>query len=373
MDIQELHFIQAHPHRSTRDKQLHISEARSHTARVCHDRKRLIKLSLRSHQRTYPLFGYGESGPSQISTKSVFAVSLQNDSRGARNNNAGQRAKEGYPSPSRIQKHDPNIAGVSFSGTGEQAARFKKILPAVKEVRQRSSSDEGTKSGCPHPMSLVQRGNTDPFSALPMKITSWNHSLIEIWKTTFTQSMVPSALQTSSTSLEVWSNEGKEMTQCLDGLSLILAWTSMLRSFAMPKSPLKDRIQVDALAYKAVGLAMLRKGLSPMSKFAAIRAMFHAQGAEWYSGDIPAAMTHFNAIIKTTRSVGGPNNLPWDVRLMVIISDISMFAGGGIKALALDVVSPHHTRVVPLSSLTERMGSRACVFHLVEIGSASSY
>jgi hypothetical protein len=219
----------------------------------------------------------GESGPSQLGPKSVFVVSLQDGSHEARNNNvAGQCAKEDHPFLSHIQKPDPNTAGSSFSGAGEQAPRFRKILPAIKDVRQHASSGGGTESGCPHPMTLIQRGNTDPFSASPMKITSWNHSLIEIWKTTFTQSMVPSALQTSSTSLEVWSNEGKEMTQCLDGLSLILTWTSMLRSFAMPKSPLKDRIQVDALAY------------SCWSRNATKRALFNVE-VRRNSSDVPCS------------------------------------------------------------------------------------
>lgn len=189
------------------------------------------------------------------------------------------------------------------------------------------------------PVTLVQHGNSDPFSASSVEITPFNHFLITTWQSIFMQTVFPSEiLQKSSTSLMSYNEESADMIGCAERLHFLLAWTLMLRLSSMPASQTKKQLEVEALTHKAAGMASLQKHLPTMAKLTAIRAAWHLTGAEFYSGNSAAALTHFRAMVNMVKSVGGLKQLPWELRKLVVVCDMTISGSSKIKS-AFNVVS----------------------------------
>jgi hypothetical protein len=348
MDAQDFFFIQAPPHRSVRDKNLRLSEVRAHSARISHVRNRQTQLARLSGRRSVRHINITPSQSlcenrgtktNQTGILDILEVSPQGvESRVDDQSLADRSRRHGCTFAARHQQSVQFTMKASVvSRNGQAPSRSRKILPASKNKHQSSNEKEAQSRYTPHPvkhysfpnpLTLMQHGNSDPFSASPIQVTPWTHSLIEIWRTTFLQTVVPIAAQDTSHSKDCWRYEGRYVMECPARLSFILTWTSLLKSFHLADSRIKTQLRVEALAHKAVGIAVLRAKLSTMESISAIRTMLHAHGAECLGGDQAAAVIHFQAIEERVRSLGGLQNLPWNLRILVVSSDINLTAFG---------------------------------------------
>jgi len=236
------------------------------------------------------------------------------------------------------------------SGTSTGDPGFQDLLPPDKDVRHTLEEETEAPGGSAPPVedhtylrpnTLMQHGNSDPFSASPIRITPRHHSLITTWLSAFTQTIIPSGSQKTATSLMAWENEGMEMIECAERLHFILAWTSLLQSFTMPASQLKEQLRIQSLAHKTAGIASLRKNLPTMAKLRALRAVYHLMGAELYSGCLAAAVSHFHALVDIVMSIGGFIHLPWETKRYVVICDLTISAAIKDTKPGFDVVSCH--------------------------------
>lgn len=127
------------------------------------------------------------------------------------------------------------------------------------------------------------------------------------------------------------------MLACLERIHFMLAWALMLQLSAMPASQTKKDLTVKDLTHKSAGINALQNNLPTMAKLTAIRAVWHFLGAEFYGGDSDAALTHFRAMVDMVRSIGGLENLPWELRKLIVVSDMTLSGMLGNKS-AFDVV-----------------------------------
>ncbi|OQV04706.1 hypothetical protein CLAIMM_09555 [Cladophialophora immunda] len=285
MAQQKLVFVHQHSTTSIRDKELQVAEVRSHIARLIHDRRRLTKPALFSRRGTSTHLNL-------------------------------------YLSKAVAKKHTTNVE--------HRDARADPTGHTSKE-KANNSSNLWEQLSCPSPSTLMQHGNSDPFSASAVQITPQNHSLIATWQTIFVQTVIPSEIQKSSTSLTVWNTEGIDMIECAERLHFVLAWTTLLQSTTMPTLQMKKQLMLEALSHKAAGIVTLRKNLPTLARLTAIRAVWHLMGAELYSGYLTAALTHFHAMVDLVVSGGGLDSLPWELKKLVIVSDMTMSAARKTK------------------------------------------
>ena len=195
----------------------------------------------------------------------------------------------------------------------------------------------------PNLMTLMQHGNSDPFSASSVQITPFNNYLITTWHTIFTQTVYPSEVLSK---VPMTSSESADMLACPERIHFLLAWALMLQLSAMPASQTKNRLEVKALTHKSAGMNFLQKNLPTMAKLTAIRAVWHLLGAEFYSGNSTAALTHFRAMVNMVQSIGGLKSLPWELRKLIVVSDMTLSGMLGTRS-AFDVVCVVSSSVHP--------------------------
>lgn len=191
-----------------------------------------------------------------------------------------------------------------------------------------------------NPASLVQHGNSDPFSAAPVEITPLNHFLLTTWQGIFWQTVLPSELLQMVPMPTIICNEGIDFISSAEKMHFQLAWTLSLQLSAMPDSQAKKTLEVEALVHKAKGMNKIQKTLPTLPKTTAIRAIWHLMGAEFYSGNSTAALTHHRALVALVKSAGGLASLPWDLMKLVAVADMTLSQFANRRSLFDVVRSP---------------------------------
>jgi hypothetical protein len=180
----------------------------------------------------------------------------------------------------------------------------------------------------------MQHGNSDPFSASSVQITPFNNYLITTWQTIFNQTVYPREVLSK---VPMTSSESADMLACPERMHFLLTWALSLQLSAMPASQTKSKLEVKNLTHKSAGMNLLKKNLPTMAKLTAIRAVWHLLGAEFYSGNTAAASTHFRAMVHMVQSIGGLKSLPWELRKLIVVSDMTLSGMLGTRS-AFDVV-----------------------------------
>jgi hypothetical protein len=188
-----------------------------------------------------------------------------------------------------------------------------------------------------NPLTLLQHGNSDPFSSSSVEITPLNHYLLTTWQSMIMQTLFPSELIQRLPKDQFIHHEGADMISSAERLHFQLAFMLALQLGAMPPSQAKKDLEVKELLHKAEGMKTLRKNLHTISKMTAIRAIWSLMGAEFYGGNSVAVMAHWRALVPLIKSVGGLASLPWDLKKLVVVSDMTISAYSKQKS-AFDVV-----------------------------------
>ncbi|KAK5045691.1 hypothetical protein LTR84_009060 [Exophiala bonariae] len=324
-------FIEQDPRRSIREKELQLSAARSHAARLTHRRRSLRNLALPSEPELQWRPYFNSIG---LLTNNDATYKGCGDAEEAMAIHS--QISSPYSVTPRTKQATRYRSDTQDSGVSTEVPGFQELLPPDKSVQRHTLKEvKAAPGGCALPVmdhtylspnTLIQHGNSDPFSASPIRITPRYHSLISTWQSVFTQTIIPSGSQKTATTLMAWENEGIEMIKCAEQLHFILAWTSLLQSFTMPASQLKEQLRMQSLAHSTAGIASLRKNLPTMAKLRTLRAVFHLMGADLYSGYLPAAVSHFHALVDIVMSIGGFNHLPWETQRYIVISDLTISA-----------------------------------------------
>jgi hypothetical protein len=186
----------------------------------------------------------------------------------------------------------------------------------------------------PNPMTLMQHGNSDPFLTSSVEITPLNSYLIKTWQNIFMQTVYPSEVLKR---ISVTSDENADIIACPERIHFMLAWALMLQHSGMPESETKKKLEMEALNHKSAGMNSLRRKLPTMAKLTAIRAIWHLLGAEFYAGNFAAAQTHFRALADMVKSVGGLGSLPWQLRKLIVVADMTL-SGAVATSSGFDVV-----------------------------------
>lgn len=186
----------------------------------------------------------------------------------------------------------------------------------------------------PSPMVLMQHGNSDPFITSSVKITPLNSYLIKTWQNIFMQTVYPSEVLKR---VSITSDENADIIACPERIHFMLAWALMLQHSAMPDSETKKSLEIKALNHKSAGMNSLRRKLPKMAKLTAIRAVWHLLGAEFYAGNYAAAQTHFRALVNMVKSIGGLGSLPWQLRKLIVVADMTV-SGAVATSSGFDVV-----------------------------------
>ena len=193
----------------------------------------------------------------------------------------------------------------------------------------------------PSPTTLMQHGNSDPFSTSSVEITPLNSYLIKTWQNIFMQTVYPSEVLKR---VSITSDENADIIACPERIHCMLAWALMLQHSAMPNSQAKKNLEMEALNHKSAGMNSLRRKLPTMAKLTAIRAVWHLLGAEFYAGNYATAQTHFQALVNMVKSMGGLGSLPWQLRKLIVVADMTL-SGAVATSSGFDVVG------VPISFL----------------------
>jgi len=101
------------------------------------------------------------------------------------------------------------------------------------------------------PQSLLQKGNSDPFSKAAIPITSFNNHLINIWRSVFLEALWPVEAGSSTAALLVWSAHSKAMIETEILLHAVLGWTTSLLIGAMLTSHARTTLSPKAFEYNS--------------------------------------------------------------------------------------------------------------------------
>lgn len=74
----------------------------------------------------------------------------------------------------------------------QQSSSRKRVGLSTAIINHSNSPRPGDRQSPPRPMTMLQHGNSDPFSASSVQITPFNNYLINSWQNIFVQTVYPS-------------------------------------------------------------------------------------------------------------------------------------------------------------------------------------
>ena len=179
----------------------------------------------------------------------------------------------------------------------------------------------------PSPRTVLQKGNSDPFSAAVLPITSSMSFLINVWQGIYLETVWPvdAGAASRTPALVSWQNDCRETIANRARLHGLLIWTLMLQTSSLPDSPNRSKLFLEYFVHKKHCLEALRWDLSEgESHLNLVPVLWHLTGSEFYAGDVNAAAVHFNALKAVVESCGGLRALPWAMQKLVIVADMTL-------------------------------------------------
>lgn len=179
----------------------------------------------------------------------------------------------------------------------------------------------------PNPRNVLQKGNSDPFSAAVLPITPTMSSLISVWRGVYLETVWPvdAGATSRKPALLSWRNDCQDTIANKARLHGLLMWTLMLQISSLPESPYRSELLLEYLVHKSGCLESLRGDLSQgVSHLTMVPALWHLTGAEFYAGDVRTATVHFSALKAMVESCGGLGALSWAMQKLVIVADMTL-------------------------------------------------
>lgn len=195
-----------------------------------------------------------------------------------------------------------------------------------------------TKAQIVGPYSIINHGNSDPFSATSVPLTPLNNRLLSAWQPILFDIIWP-ANPHSSLSLDYRPATLAWVRQCSGAISDeacmhgLLAVSSMLRAADTRDLGLKSRLRRQALVHKTQTLRALKRHFSPIQvageegrsvNEAAICAAYYLGALEIADAGFEEARMHLAAIRSMVAGAGGFRNLTWALKCQAITVDLSV-------------------------------------------------
>jgi hypothetical protein len=197
-------------------------------------------------------------------------------------------------------------------------------LPRADPKQYSQASDRKV---LPSPRSILQKGNSDPFSAAVLPITPFMSFLINVWQGVYLETVWPvNAGATSRTpALLSWQNDCHDTIANKARLHGLLTWTLMLQISSLPESQKRSKLLVEYFGHKNKCLESLRGDLSRGASYPdMVPVLWHLTGAEFYGGHVSTATIHFTALKAMVESCGGLHALSWAMQKLVIVADMTL-------------------------------------------------
>ena len=166
----------------------------------------------------------------------------------------------------------------STSGTDEEAeaaqtsARFPGNYAPDSNAEAFMLTRTRTKQRCevpdrslwPSPRTILQKGNSDPFSAAALPISASISSLINVWQGVYLETVWPvdAGAASRTPALLSWQNDCRDAIADKARLHALLTWTLMLQISSLPESSNRSKLLLEYFAYKNKCLESLRWDLS---------------------------------------------------------------------------------------------------------------
>ena len=148
------------------------------------------------------------------------------------------------PRPSSRPGNKPQIIAWRLGAPPRSgAARIKSTKPDDQQ-EQRLRVREGLASYRSDPLSLLQRGNSDPFSAAAIEITPSVNDLVRVWKGVFLETVWP---REAPSPPSVWGVEGQQIISSKIRLNALLVWVTSLVRAAVSDRDTQHALEIQSL------------------------------------------------------------------------------------------------------------------------------
>jgi hypothetical protein len=151
--------------------------------------------------------------------------------------------------------------------------------------------------------------------------------LINFWQRVYLETVWPidASAASRAPALLSWQNDCRDVIANKARLHALLTWTPMLQISSLPESSNRAELLLEFFTHKDKCLESLRRELSQgVTHLNMVPVLWHLTGAEFYSGDLNTATVHFTALKAMVESCGGLQALPWAMRKLVIVADMTL-------------------------------------------------
>jgi hypothetical protein len=248
-----------------------------------------------------------DSAPCSSTTRSVMRRPPESSTLGR-----NREAEVPQGSAGSDSKHTLNPSALSVRSTRARIEQYSELLNRSLQSSLRSP---------------LQKGNSDPFSAAVLPITPFMALLINVWQGVYLETVWPidAGAAWRVPALLSWQNDCRDMIANKARLHGLLTWTLMLQIRSLPESPNRAELLLQFLSHKNKCLESLRRDLSQgANNLSMVPVLWHLTGAEFYSGDLNTATVHFTALKAMVESCGGLQALPWALRTLVVVADMTL-------------------------------------------------
>lgn len=226
----------------------------------------------------------------------------------------------------------------STSGTGEgaEAAQSSTRYPGnsahattfrLTEAHPKQRPEISKRTLWPSPRTILGKGNSDPFSSAVFPISPSMSSLINVWQGVYLETVWPVDASTASRApaLLSWQNDCRDAIANEARLHALLTWTLMLQISSLSGSSYRSKLLLQYFGHKNKCLESLRKELTQGASYLnMVPVLWHLTGAEFYAGDVSTATIHFAALKAMVESCGGLRALPWAMKTLVVVADMTL-------------------------------------------------
>ena len=138
----------------------------------------------------------------------------------------------------------PQIIAWRLGNAPRSSAVRSKSTKDDDQQEQKGTGREGISSFKSNPLSLIQRGNSDPFSAAAIEITPSVNNLVRVWKGVFLETVWP---REAPAPQSVWGVEGQQIISSKIRLNALLVWVTSLVRAAVTDKDTKHALDIQSL------------------------------------------------------------------------------------------------------------------------------
>ena len=279
------------------------------------DRTADITVDEFSNRRDYERENRAIRSRSSLTQLSSISSSTMRGSSKSVISEANEEAETARPAVKHLSDH--------LTDSNAEASRLVRLRP-------KEHSEVSHRTLWPSPRTILQKGNSDPFSAAVLSITPARSFLMNIWEDVYLGIIWPvdADVALRAPALIAWQNDARDVVASKARLQGLFTWTLMLQICSLPESSNRSKMLTEYLVHKKKCLESLRWDLSQgESLLNIVPVLLHLAGAEFYAGDLSVAMIHFTAAKAMVESCGGLRALPWALQSLVIFADMALSKG----------------------------------------------